>query len=156
VANRKAVYAPWISEIRMVKEIERIRAEPHVDSLGHFGVLDQRHIQVRQSGAIEIAETVCSRHAERRRGIGNSLSRITADLHRTDQIQANRAADVISVDRGQNKVERIAALYCEDRRQFPSVHEAVAFEGQIVNGIRYESMPASSRRMVRVQRRRET
>src|SRR5260370_526064 len=42
---------------------------------------------------------------------------------------------------GKGDVERIPSLYGQDGRQFPSADEAVAFEGQVVNGIRYEPMP---------------
>ena len=130
----------------MVKEIKRIRAELYVDSLGYFGVLDQRQVQVRESGTIEsvapqIAEGVSCGDAERRRSIGNPLGRIPADLHRADQIRANGVASTRRVGCGEDDVEWIPALYGQDGRHFPSADEAVAFEGQVVNGIRHEPMP---------------
>src|ERR1700730_5775623 len=130
----------------MVKEIESIRTELHVDSLGYLGVFDQRQIQVRESGTIEsvaaqIAESVWSRRGKRCRGIANPLGRVSADLHWPYQIRANGIASARRVGRGEYDVERTPALYCQDRRQFPSAHEAIAFEGQIVDGIRNEPVP---------------
>src|SRR5882762_9863647 len=129
----------------MVKEVKRIRAELHVDSLRYFGVLDQRQIQVRKSGTIEsvaaqIAEGVSGGGAERRHSIGNPLGRIPADLHRADQIRANGVARPRRIGCGEYDVEWIPALYRQDGRHLPSADEAVAFEGQVVNGVRDEPM----------------
>ena len=130
----------------MVKEIESIRTELHVDSLGYLGVFDQRQIQVRESGTIEsvaaqIAESVWSRRGKRCRGIANPLGRVSADLHWPYQVRADGVASPRRVGCGEDDVERIPSLYGQDGRQFPSADEAVAFEWQVVNGICYEAVP---------------
>src|SRR5260370_25232402 len=140
--NHKAVSASWISKIRMVKEIERIGSELQVEPLGDFGVLDERQIQVRKSGTIknvaaQIADSVWSRRGQRCRGIANPLCRISADLHWPYQVRADGVASPRRVGCGKDDVERIPSLYGQDGRQFPSADEAVGFEVQGVNGIRY-------------------
>ncbi len=129
----------------MIEEIERVSAKLYVESLCYLGVLNQRQVEVRESGAIErvaaqIAETV-RRDGERGPGVGNPLGRISADLHRRDQIRADGVGCAIDVGRGDNDCERIAGLESHDRCQFPSADDAVAFERKRVDGIRYEPVP---------------
>ena len=130
----------------MIEEIKGIRTELHVDRLRNLSVLDQRQIEVRESGTVEnitaqIAETVRGGDAKRRHGIGDPLGGVPANLHWGNEIRTDRVASARGARRGENDVERIAALHYHDRRQFPPTDKAITFERQFVDGIRDKSMP---------------
>ena len=131
----------------MVEEIKSIRAELQVDGLGYLGVLNQRQIEVRESGTVEnvaaqIAETVCGWNGKRRHAIGDPLGWVPADLYRGDEIRPNGVASARGVGCGENDVERIAALHDYDRCQFPPADEAIALERQLVDSICDKPVPS--------------